>query len=1281
MDAAQFFTQMRFTALPKNGMLVLNRANEVIGNYILPNDFNYEDVTTNLVESGIGQAVIFYSNRDNYNQIEEIKPNLQKSVSVLDYIRVDSDSTSVSDYYKSYADSGLLLESQEKYGTNSVSNEIQSVTPQSIASAYVQAKSDGSNPELVKAVEDIIGEPTTVSPDLNKQMSKAFPKGQMSIFAPRGMMDTKAEAKRQYPLHKTLVQIGVDAYQNDGIRSYASFVTYAKQFDDRINKNPYMERVWEDVTRIVNGKKPLIQSEQDYRDFLIKENDVPVANAERLKKRNYKSMVTRAKTGLFDSKTSLFKALSESSNRLWSIAANYVNVIGGMGAKSIYTANMLADGVFKGLSNKKEYLIGDQMQSESTIFNNMLVRIRVLEIQRKMQDKFDEFMDLDQQFKNETDPAKKEALKDARDNVRRYLDRNNMLQKNAASEFVLGTYQFANNLNERTAFNELLKLQQDHPELYDKLMQRAESYNLAFITLLDMQKDAGMLSQASYDEMVKYKYVPMRYIGHMIEDIVVGDDLKINPEQSKLIKRLKGGSEDNIDMAFDEALKFHAYMVVRAIAKNNAMQMIYRAAKSENFQGPFYEPDVTGVDADGNFEYGNISPEDAIIYFYIDGKKMALATNKEIAMAFNGSNIKFSDLADERVGYLLLSTPFRAVTTNLNPGFGLAQLVLDIPQALLTNEAYSNVTTGLPRILFRDLKLLTGKGIGALSKKLGIDMGFDKEWNDLYLEALEYGGLITFTGLDNETMGITQAAEKAMDKKTGMLTNALAAYRGGVENFGTTMETVTRLAVYRKMRNNLISEYKKANNGKAPTGEDLDNIRTQAAATSLNVLNYNRGGTYIKGLNRALAYLNVAFQVPYSVAQYAKKNPFQFTLKAMEVAMWPALTAMLAYLSLDDDDKEKYLEIYNNYNEYEKYNYWHILNPLWDGEEPESMIIRIKKPTILLPLVNPTEVGVMYAVSGGKTTSPKDYLRDQLASDINAMQPVGWQLLSSAPSINALIKYFGNYDIYRKTPIVKDEKDIFDWKEGQTDENVGKFYKYVADKTNYLGDTDRETFESISPARMDAAVKSAVGNYETNITTALPLLVSDYALSKVSSDYANFKSPGETEEVKSFMDKAWEGVGLKKRFFAKVPEVNPRIYEELTFEKKMKNYKREEIRNMVDSIIAEKQGREETINRIRNYYKEATKNNEYYDIKDLDRDLKTAYKYVDNQNWLKDKPKWYRTLIFAPDTESKILVFDISTENMSKAERNSALADFYTKGFISEESEATWVKYLQNVGK
>jgi len=128
--------------------------------------------------------------------------------------------------------------------------------------------------------------------------------------------------------------------------------------------------------------------------------------------------------------------------------------------------------------------------------------------------------------------------------------------------------------------------------------------------------------------------------------------------------------------------------------------------------------------------------------------------------------------------------------------------------------------------------------------------------------------------------------------------------------------------------------------------------------------------------------------------------------------------------------------------------------------------------------------------------------------------------------------------------------------------------------------------------------------------------------------------------------------------------------------KKIKNYFREEIRSRMDEIMNGNLSREQKREEIRNYYYGIKKTNQYYDAKDLNRDIENAYKYIDNKNWLKDKPKWYRTLIFAPDTESKIMIFDVSTENMDREGKRQALKDLYLKGFVKEGDDA-WIKYVE----
>ncbi len=1339
-DAAQFFTQIRFTALPKNGMLVLNRANDVIGNYILPNDFNYEDVTTNLVGAGIGQAVIFYSNQDNYNQIRDIKSNIEKAgIGVLDYIRVDSDSKSVSDYYKSYADKGLLSESQEKYGTNSISKEEQDITPQSIAEAYVQAKQNGSNPELVKAVEDVIVTtedsgmqmPEGTKERIDKLVNDSGMRGQASPWAARGLMNVGAAARLQYPMHQQMVTDAMAAYDL-GARNYVQFANLIGQ-----EPNVNIEAAWDDAVRIKRGEEPIIKTQNDYEKWLTRLNRSELFTADRIKKM-LRSSISKLSEATFDSKNEFFKALAEQTGEVWGVVAAYTHVIGGQAAKADYMAEMFMEGTFNNLGEKQEYKIEDQMYSELELFKLMLIRFRVLEIQRKMQDKFNEFKGLDDQINNKNieigilkqmqsalkskmnedlktlrpaldykgrlDMINKliegkvtinelnkevseynvnsneiaireseiEVLKVPRGYVKEYLDRNNML-KQTPQGWVIGKYKYTGGIDPATADGQLRNIQNKYPELYKKLKGRSDAYMQAFNTLLGMQLDNGLISQGSYDELTKYGYVPMQNVAYMLEEVIQGDELNIGNKNNELVKRLKGGSEEDVNMSFDEILKFATYMTHRRIAQNNAAKELYNAAKDNVDNTAFYIPQAYEFD-----RYGNATAwyyddkKEGLIYAFIDGQRVAIAADAYVAKAYSGTNKIFGN-APAWLGWAFMTTPFRAITTNLNPGFGIAQVVIDLPQAIMATDAYASVLYGAPAILFRDLKLISGKVLNKIAKKIGLPGNMTTEFDQLYEEAVSYGALISFTkGADvKEAFKEKSAFIKAIDKSG--IGKGIAAYTEKVESVNTVMETVTRLAVYRKKRNTLINKYKKNNGGAMPTGKDMDDIKTQAAATSLNMLNYNRGGTVVKPLNNALAYLNVAFQVFYSNVENFKKNKWNYTFKATELVGYGTLAMVLGYLLLDDDEeKRKFEEKYNSLSDFEKYSYWHIVNPFRDPENEDTYFWRFKKVGILQPMINSAEVYAMHHVTGGRTTKPEDYLKDRLKDDLAAAQPFQVGLASSVPALNAYLM-LNNYDAYRKQPVVRGEEVTLDYREGMSDPRVGKFYKYIAK----LGVVDPYTDEGLlSPARTDAAIKALVGNYENNITTSLPLYTLDAAFMAASGDYKALEKQLPDAEQKDFLTKVWEGTGLPKRFLTNIPDVNPKYYDLKNDVLKRKNALNESLKLDVDQIISENASTEKRIEMVRNYWKLNVKYNKLYTLEDYERSLENAIEYVQNNKWLEDKPKWYKGFIMTPDKELKALMYDIETENLNFDETLKQVAPLFQKGLISEELDEYIAKDL-----
>ena len=121
-DAVNFIQQFRFSALPKNAVLILNQKNEVVANYVFQNGVNYNDLM-GFVGKEVPQAIgfIFYGNQTDIASVKRIKARLEPAAyRVLDSVVVNSDTDGVIGYYESSADKGLLSEVQEEYNTTPI---------------------------------------------------------------------------------------------------------------------------------------------------------------------------------------------------------------------------------------------------------------------------------------------------------------------------------------------------------------------------------------------------------------------------------------------------------------------------------------------------------------------------------------------------------------------------------------------------------------------------------------------------------------------------------------------------------------------------------------------------------------------------------------------------------------------------------------------------------------------------------------------------------------------------------------------------------------------------------------------------------------------------------------------------------------------------------------------------------------------------------------------------------------------------------------------------------
>ena len=180
--AAEFIQQLRFTAMPKNAMLLLSQNNDIIGNYVFKDKITYQECVDFIGKSGIGTSVIFYGNQQRESDARKVSDFLKNmSINVLDHIITDSNGSDVVGYYKSLAEEGMLEETQVEYGTNSVETyKTNILLPRLIKDTNVTIKKQGVEGKLLNEQE---------VKDLKKEIiSKRAPKGKI-IFGQRYLDD------------------------------------------------------------------------------------------------------------------------------------------------------------------------------------------------------------------------------------------------------------------------------------------------------------------------------------------------------------------------------------------------------------------------------------------------------------------------------------------------------------------------------------------------------------------------------------------------------------------------------------------------------------------------------------------------------------------------------------------------------------------------------------------------------------------------------------------------------------------------------------------------------------------------------------------------------------------------------------------------------------------------------------------------------------------------------------------------------------------------------------
>jgi len=989
----------------------------------------------------------------------------------------------------------------------------------------------------------------------------------------------------------------------------------------------------------------------------------PFRNAMKIQK-TVKSWISKAMAGLFESQRDVIKKMLKELKYPGQVAvASLQNRKGYTGVSSLFIRKFNKE-IFDDLKINPNLTIAGMKHSERTLFDMFLDLSRVINIDERLGVKFYNFTQLRYKLKNDKSltNAQKVQIRSEIEDLKTYLSDRGAIEF-INGEYVQKQYVHSRDLTSETAQEQLDLIKSTYPEVFKKLEDKSKLYYNTYKTLLTEQYNNGMLSKDIYDELLSYNYIPSKYIHYIIESELAES---ASPSGSKLkntIKTLTGGSDQDVLTNFQQILELAAGSTYRQIFENRsanslakAIEKNINASQAQGGVSPEFEMYIDkpiGVDGDNNPKYGKIKAGEDVIYFYREnGIRERIVAPKDFVDVYYERNKLLNEAGIKAVNFIQWITfvnIFKALTTKNNPAFGIYQILMDAPQAIIATEAYPDFFLG---------SIMLASDYASVSKDI-VDFIKSDKLSPLFREAIEAGIFSDFISTETDVNKLTPITN--IEGKTNVGTAIkLLKYKGGrainntldgIAKMNEGIEYATRLAVFKRMKENLTSKYLKENKGTPLTAEQKFDINQLAALEARKVVDFSRSGTWVQPLNKILAYLNAGMRAFYAVGQSLKNNPTKAAFLLAEIGI--ASTTLLAYslgdFGGDDEEKKKRLNKYLSLPEYQRTNYFNIYNP-FSKEGSDYEWIRIYKPQPFRGYVNLLEQGYL------KFMKNQDIDGDKIIEAFKAdlpIDPTSFAFFTRNPMFNGIIKYALNKDAYRKTEVVKNEEKIEDWAE--YDKKTPEMYKK-------LGEYSRDIFggEGLSPKRSEAFVGSLIGDPGKNTTTALLDKSGRVLYHSVMRDKEGLKSelPAPGEEI----DWLFKLSGLKGRVFTKTPDIDFEALEKYKDLEKKEFTKNQVIRNEVEEIYKISKDPKEARELIVKYLDDKIVNVQI----DFD-DKKRILNIQDKKEFIKNKPRYYGTLLYMKSNDVKTLILDDETQNLNEEDYQNISRDLYTNKIISDE--------------
>jgi hypothetical protein len=661
--------------------------------------------------------------------------------------------------------------------------------------------------------------------------------------------------------------------------------------------------------------------------------------------------------------------------------------------------------------------------------------------------------------------------------------------------------------NESDAQNDLAKLRNElGNDKFDKLNSRADIYFDVFSDNLKKLRDSGRISEETYNNLKDVEYSPIKTIKYIIKDNYDPNDLDKEAARLGISKKdimsLTDSNENGIITDSRWLLMMNLNMVESRVFENQMLNELVAAIENATAEERVALSDYFILDNPivGQFKDGRPKrkfDDEALpdgytrVHYFKDGIDNYIIAKEAIAkQILDVKNSKITPAIEQFnedvpiFGWLvkqLTLTPSRLLrffATGGNPFFILGNVPMDWANAVFFNKVYSHKW-------YEKLKVISGVeaawGFVKNFTKSAISKG---EWNKIYMEYAEHGGLM-------ETM--SQEGLRALQemKPTGRLAKKLPGilspifkgvvgapykliegYGKAMSYLGETSEVAMRLAVYEKMKSNLIYDFKKEN-GVNPTGKQLDDIMWEASREARELIDFNQGGSWAKEVDVFMPYFNASMQGLRKPLDYARENPVGFSSSMIQLTLMAgtlagySISAGLAAFDGDDDEerKKKMRKALDSITAREKANY-HIIFTGKKDKNGELVYIRVKK----LPVASIVTTWAEYLVYNKMLGYDNKEAEKQALEAAVPFWPS--ELKSRNPLISGILTYAYNEDTFTGEKVFREPKNkkILPTAEGMFDDKVEGIYKALAPS---LG---------LSPARSKAFVEKFITSESTNPT-------------------------------------------------------------------------------------------------------------------------------------------------------------------------------------------------------